>query len=187
MEIKAALVEDAAELLDIYAVYVKDTAISFEYDIPTVSEFAKRIETISSKYPYLKIVENGRILGYAYASAFKGRRAYDWSVESTIYIRKDLRNRGIGKILYAELERILSAMGILNMNACIAVPKGEDSHLTNDSVLFHEALGFKPVGIFHDSGYKFNTWYDMTWMEKMLGEHMTIQPEVKFDSWRDYL
>lgn len=187
MKIETVSVADAGELLEIYRPYVEKTAITFEYDVPSLDEFSERIRTISAKYPYLKAVKNGEIIGYAYASSFKSRRAYDWSVESTIYIREDYRGKGIGKILYGELERILASMGILNMNACIAVPKAEDEHLTTDSIFFHEKLGFKEVGIFHDSGYKFSTWYDMTWMEKMLGEHKKIQPEVEFGDWAKYL
>lgn len=187
MQIEIVNVKDAKELLDIYRPYVEETAITFEYDVPTCKEFEERIIKISEKYPYIKAVENGEIIGYAYASAFKTRRAYDWSVESTIYIRKDYRGKGVGKILYGELERILTKMGILNMNACIAVPKTEDEHLTADSIFFHEKLGFNKVGIFHDSGFKFNTWYDMTWMEKMLGEHKDTQAEVELGDWTKYV
>ncbi len=170
--IEKVMEEDAKELLDIYTPYVEDTAISFEYEVPSEEEFRKRIRSISVNYPYLKAVdETGRILGYAYASAFKARMAYDWSVETTIYIRKDVRRSGVGKVLYTELEEQLKKMGILNANACIAVTDKEDPYLTNDSVYFHEALGYHLVGTFHASGYKFDTWYDMVWMEKMLGEH----------------
>lgn len=178
--IEKATEKDGKELLAIYAPYVTDTAISFEYEVPSEEEFVKRIQHISQNYPYLKAVsETGEILGYAYASAFKARMAYDWSVETTIYIKKDVRRSGIGKILYEKLEEALKEMGILNANACIAVTSEEDPHLTNDSVYFHEALGYRMVGTFHDSGYKFDTWYDMVWMEKMLGEHVTPAKPVR--------
>ena len=84
MDICNVTAADAKELLAIYSVYVKDTAISFEYTVPTVEEFTERIKTISARYPYIKAVENGGILGYAYAGTFKDRAAYDWSVETTI-------------------------------------------------------------------------------------------------------
>jgi phosphinothricin acetyltransferase len=87
---------------------------------------------------------------------------------------------GVGKALYQALEEMLSRMGILNMNACIAVTAEEDPYLTNDSVYFHEKLGFKLVGTFHNSGYKYNTWYDMVWMEKMIGQHTSKQAPVSF-------
>ncbi len=183
MKIENVTIKDAAELLAIYTPYVTDTAITFEYDVPSLEEFESRIKTISSKFPYLKAVdENGTILGYAYASTFKGRAAYDWSVETTVYVREDKKRAGIGKALYAALEEALKNMGILNANACIAVLKDgqPDPHLTNDSLHFHEKLGYKLVGTFHDSGFKFGTWYDMIWMEKMLGEHTSSPAPVRF-------
>lgn len=172
MLIEEVTKEDAAELLDIYSVYVRDTAISFEYDIPTVEEFERRIEAILSCYPYIKAVdEDGKIFGYAYAAPFKNRKAYDWSVETTIYVRYDCRKRGIGRLLYTSLEQLLKQMGILNMNACIAYTNENDEYLTNGSKIFHESMGFQLVGTFHKCGYKFNKWYDMIWMEKLIGEH----------------
>lgn len=181
MKIENVKVEDAVELLKIYAPYVEETAISFEYEVPSPEEFSERIRNISSKYPYIKAVdEKGNILAYAYASAFKGRAAYDWSVETTIYVKKENRQVGIGRQLYRKLEKLLKEMGILNMNACIAMPKGADPHLTDASVRFHKKLGFQLVGTFHNSGYKFNTWYDMVWMEKMIGSHNENQKPVAF-------
>lgn len=181
MKIEMVSPTDASELLEIYAPYVKETAISFEYDVPSVEEFKDRIENISAKYPYIKALDDeNKIIGYAYAGSFKVRKAYDWSVETTVYVRKDCRRGGVGRKLYQVLEGMLKEMGILNMNACIAVPKTNDLHLTKDSLLFHEKMGFSIVGTFHNSGYKFHTWYDMVWMEKMIGEHVENQPAVKF-------
>jgi phosphinothricin acetyltransferase len=184
MRIETVSMKDAEELLEIYAYYVEKTAISFEYDVPSVEEFKNRIRNISKKYPYIKAVgDDGAIMGYAYANTFKDRPAYDWSVETTIYVRSDLRRMGVGKALYQVLEEMLSRRGILNMNACIAVTEKEDSHLTNDSVYFHEKLGFKLVGTFHNSGYKYNTWYDMVWMEKMIGRHTSKQAPISFGAY----
>lgn len=181
MRIEKVTTADAKELLAIYAPYVEETSISFEYEVPSLEEFTNRIINISSKYPYIKAVDdNGVILGYAYAGAFKMRAAYDWAVETTIYIKKDARKKGVGKFLYLALEEKLKEMGILNLNACIAYTQNEDEHLTNDSMYFHEKLGYKLVGTFHQCGYKFNRWYDMIWMEKLVGEHLENQPEVKF-------
>lgn len=184
MRIQPVKVEDAKELLSIYAPYVQNTAISFEYDVPSLDEFRDRIKRISSRYPYIKAMEDNAIMGYAYASAFKSRQAYDWSVEVTVYVRQTERRKGIGKSLYKALEEALAGMGILNMNACISVPKEADPHLTKDSMYFHDKMGFKPIGTFHDCGYKFGTWYDMIWMEKMIGEHTEKQPNVKFGEWK---
>lgn len=183
MEIVPVKIEDAEELLSIYAPYVRDTAISFEYEVPSLADFQDRIRSISSILPYIKAVEDSEILGYAYAGKFKNRKAYDWSVEVTVYVRKDCRRSGVGKLLYHALEDSLKRIGVLNMNACIALPKEDDEHLNNDSYYFHEKMGFHLVGTFHNCGYKFNTWYDMIWMEKFIGEHQKYQRNVRFGEW----
>lgn len=183
MTIERVTEQDAWELLEIYGPYVRDTAISFEYEVPTEEEFRQRIRSIRAKYPYIKAVEDGRILGYAYAGAFKQRSAYNWAVETTIYVKKDCRKMGVGRRLYEALEQSLKQMGICNLNACIACTETPDDHLTNDSMRFHEKLGYKPVGIFHQCGYKFDTWYDMIWMEKLVSPHEHNQPPVKFGNW----
>jgi len=203
--IRTATPDDAAALLRIYEYYVTDTAITFEYDVPSEEEFRGRIEKILKKYPYIVAVEKccdessghctgedgslsagdagkvtakgdtEKILGYAYAGVFKDREAYQYSVETTIYIDKDLRRGGIGRMLYEELENRLKAQGILNLNACIGYPEEEDEHLTFDSVKFHERLGYSMVGEFHKCGYKFGRWYNMVWMEKLIGEHVNAR------------
>ena len=183
MTIEKATVDDAEELLAIYAPYVRDTAVSFEYVVPSVEDFADRILQISAKYPYIKAVEDGKIIGYAYANTFKGRKAYDWSVETTVYVRKDAKRNGTGRRLYECLEQSLMKMGVLNMNACIASAKVEDEFLTNDSMYFHSRMGFTEVGRFHNSGYKFGRWYDMIWMEKLIGSHDAHPGEVRFGEW----
>ncbi len=184
IQILPVTVEDAKELLSIYAYYVKETAISFEYEVPTTEEFAERIRTISAKYPYLKAVQDGDIVGYAYANTFKGRAAYDWSVETTIYLRPNERRKGVGTALYQELESRLKRIGILNANACIAVPSGENSpYVSEESMHFHKAMGYSLVGRFHCSGSKFGQWFDMIWMEKMLGNHEENPVSVSFGKW----
>ena len=183
MTIEKVTIEDAEELLKIYAPYVKETAISFEYTVPTKEEFENRIVQISNKYPYIKAVEAGEIVGYAYANSFKERKAYDWSVETTVYVRNDCKRMGIGSTLYNQLEKSLKAMGFLNMNACIASPMKADEFLNDDSFHFHSAMGFSVVGRFHNSGYKFHQWFDMIWMEKMIGVHDEQPPVIQFGSW----
>lgn len=183
MNIERVGIEDAEELLAIYAPYVRDTAVSFEYDVPSPADFRERIQNISGLLPYIKAVREGEILGYAYAAKFKNRRAYDWSVEVTIYVKKEVRRLGAGRLLYDALENSLRQIGILNMNACIAVPGEEDEHLSMDSYNFHKKMGFSLVGTFHNSGYKFDTWYDMIWMEKIIGEHGRGQGNVRYGEW----
>lgn len=176
--VRVATEDDAQALLELYAPYVEQTAITFEYEVPTVEEFRERIKHTLERYPYLVAELDGVPVGYAYASTFKDRPAYDWSVETSIYVGMEYKRLGIGRRLYDELERLLKLQGILNVNACIAYPRKEDEHLTMDSVHFHERLSYRMVGCFHDSGYKFDQWYDMVWMEKMIGKHRSGQPVV---------
>lgn len=183
MIIRTAKATDAQALLNIYRPYVEKTAITFEYDAPSVEEFQERIQHILEKYPYIVAIQEEKIIGYAYASPFKERAAYDWSVEVSIYLDMKVRHQGLGKRLYQELEEILRQMHIINVNACIGCPIVEDETLTNNSIGFHEHMGYKIVGKFHKCGYKFNRWYDMVWMEKMLGKH-ALMPE-KIISFKD--
>ncbi len=178
VRLRPAVPEDAEALLAVYAPYVTDTAVSFETEVPSVEEFRNRIATISPFYPYIVAEMDERIVGYAYASAFKNRPAYDWDTENTIYISPDMRRQGIGRMLLEKLEEIMRAMNITNSNACIASVDVEDEYLTRDSIDFHSRMGYLPVGCFHKCGYKFNRWYDMVWMEKLIGEHREIQPPV---------
>lgn len=164
-------VADAEELLQIYAPYVTDTAITFDYEIPSIAAFSQRIQDTLRLYPYIAAVEGERIVGYASAAALKKRAAYDWAVETTVYVKRDCRGGGIGKKLYLVLEELLRRQHIINLYACIAYTSAADPHLDNTSMAFHEHLGYAKAAHFTKCGYKFGTWYDMIWMEKMLGEH----------------
>ena len=176
--IRSAAPEDAARLLEIYAHYVENTAVSFEWETPSVDEFRGRIENTLRRWPYLVIEADGAALGYAYAGPFKGRAAYDWSCEISIYLDAAARGRGLGRALYEALESALRAMGVLNAYACIAWPEPEDEYLTRASAGFHARMGFALAGRYHRCGRKFGRWYDMIWMEKLIGEHGPDQPPV---------
>ena len=178
--IRCALKEDMQELVNIYSYYVENTAITFEYEVPSVEEFTNRYQNVIKKYPYIVALINDKIVGYAYVSPFKSRAAYDWAVETSIYCHKDYQKQGVGKALYSALENILKEQGILNMNACISYPVQEDQYLTKNSVEYHQHLGYQLVGEFHQCGYKFNTWYNMVWMEKFIGEHQLNQTPIKY-------
>lgn len=191
--IRPAVVDDAEELLEIYRPYVERTAITFEYAVPAVEEFRGRIERTIRRYPYLVAMEGGaaaetrtpnpplfpgatkapksRILGYAYTGPFKEREAYDWAVETSIYVDMNHKKSGVGRALYEALEDVSRRQHIFNLNACIGVPVSADPHLTTNSMDFHAHMGYRLAGRFHRCGYKFGTWYDMVWMEKFLGEH----------------
>ena len=195
MNIKEAVIADAKAIRAIYAPYVELTAVTFEYNVPSEEEFCKRIETVKQKYPWIVAerlrvgdgtsgMADGKIVDYAYASAFKPRDAYQWAVETSIYVEGSMKRCGIGRQLHEVLEQRLKAQGILNMNACISFIETEDEYLTQDSVRFHEQLGYKKVAHFHLCGKKFfakqsgkaerGRWYDMIWMEKM-SHHPRVQ------------
>ena len=178
IKIRAASPEDAPALLRIYAPYVKNTAITYEYDVPSVDEFSKRIETTLKRFPYLVLERGGEIIGYAYAGPLHSRPAYDWSVETSLYLSEDVRGGGLGRLIHDALENVLREQGFLNMNACIAYPEKEDEYLTRNSAEFHAHLGYRMIGRFTKCSYKFRRWYGMVWMEKLIGEHLEDQPPV---------
>lgn len=165
MEIRLASIEDAAAIRAIYAPYIENTAISFEYEVPSLAEMEKRIATTLENYPYLVAVENDRIVGYAYASSFHTRAAYQHSAELSIYIDREHRQQGIGNQLYTKLIELLKKQNIYTVHACIAYADEKDDHLTNDSVAFHTKMGFELVGKHSRCGYKFGKWYSIVWMD----------------------
>lgn len=173
ISIRPARPEDAKELLAIYAPYVERTAVSFEYDVPPAEEFEGRIRETLRCYPYFAAEAGGEILGYAYAGPFQKRAAYAHSAETTVYLKEGARRRGLGRALYRALEQALFRQGILNLYACIAYTERADAYLTNDSILFHEHMGFHRAGHYRRCGYKFGNWYDMVCMEKHIGPHQT--------------
>lgn len=188
--VRAAVPGDAAALLAIYAPYVQKTAITYEYEVPTEAEFRARIErTLSAGFPYLVLERNGAPVGYAYVGRLRERAAYDWSVETSIYLAQGERGRGGGRALHDALEEALRAMGMLDMCACIAVPNGvDDEYLTRNSEQFHAHMGYRKAGEFVQCAQKFGRWYNMVWMEKSLGERMPNAPAPKrFDGVRGEL
>lgn len=178
IKFRNASLKDAKQILEIYKYYVEKTAITFEWNTPSLKEFKIRMKNTMKKYPYIVATQDEKILGYSYVSAFVGRKAYDWALETTIYLDANERHQGVGKKLYSVMEEICKRMNILNLNACIAFPKQDDEFLTKNSAQFHEHLAYKLVGEFHDCGFKFGRWYNMVWMEKMIGNHLKNPQKV---------
>ncbi|MDW8765862.1 N-acetyltransferase family protein [Streptococcus suis] len=161
INIRSAQIEDASDLVAIYAPYVETTAITFETEVPTVADFADRIKKTLEKFPYFVAEEEGRVVGYAYASTYYARAAYDWTVELSVYVSREARGKGIGSLLYDVLEEDLTARGFKNFLACIALPNPA-------SLALHEKRGYEQVAHFKKVGYKFDSWHDIVWLQKSL-------------------
>ena len=177
--IREVRLEDAARLVEIYQYYVTSTAITFEYTTPSIQEFQSRIQHTLEQYPYIVYEHEGVVLGYGYVGALKGRAAYDWSVETSIYVDRHAKKMGIGRKIYEALEELCAKMHITNMYACILAPRDDhDPYLNTNSMDFHEHMGYKEIARFHQCGYKFQRWYDMVWYEKIIGEHSVPMPAL---------
>ena len=171
MTIRDARLSDAEALSRLYAWYVRHTAVSFECEPPTPEAFRERMIQTMARYPWLVAEGEKGPLGYACAGALKGRAAYDWSCETTVYVAREARGRGLGRALYGALEAALQSMGVRNLYACIAYPDPEDEYLTLDSPRFHARMGYVEAGRFRRCANKFGRWYDVIWMEKFIGGH----------------
>lgn len=180
--IRKAFINDAVQIRDIYSYYCLYTAITFEYNVPSLKEMEKRIVQTLEKYPYIVAVSDNKIIGYAYAGMFKERDVYNWSVEASIYVNHKFRHNGVGKTLYQRLEALCLKIHIINMNACISSPIVPNQYLDNSSIDFHVSMGYKTVGEFHQIGYKFDQWYNMIWMEKFIADHNKPLPVRLFSS-----
>ncbi len=162
--IRCASTADAEGILAIYAPIVRDTAISFELEPPTLSEMRSRIETTVSRLPWLVYEVNGDLAGYAYASRHRERLGYQWSVDVSVYVAAGHRRQGIGRALYTPLLGILLDLGFYSALAGIALPNPA-------SVGLHEAMGFQPIGIYRRIGYKLGAWRDVGWWQCKLREY----------------
>ena len=173
MIVRDASVDDAAACAGIYAPYVRDTAISFEAEPPTADEMAARIRTAQEGHAWLVADDGEALLGYAYASSWKGRPAYRWSCEVTVYVAATAWRRGVGRILYEALFDRLLARGYRTLLAGVTLP--------NDaSVGLHRALGFEDVGTFRRIGWKLGEWRDVHYLVRTIGaEHDGPPPEPR--------
>ena len=156
---------DAADIAEIYRPFVESTPISFEIEPPDELEIRKRLEGILPAYPWLVCEQEGRVVGYAYASRHSARAAYQWSVDMSVYVNPDFQRRGIGRGLYVSLAGILKVQGFFNAYAGVALPNP-------GSVGLHESIGFQAIGVFRNVGYKMGAWHDVGWWE------LALQPTV---------
>jgi phosphinothricin acetyltransferase len=183
--IRSADQQDTEKMLEIYAPYILDSTVSFETEVPTLEEFGQRVLYYQEKLPWLVCEINDYLAGYAYATDHRQRKAYEVTKELSVYVHKDYRKLGIGTGLYIALIEILKAQGVSNVLAGITLPNTE-------SVRFHESIGFKPVGVYHNIGYKFGKYHDTGWWELLLGvknnnplEIIGINKVLNTKSWED--
>jgi phosphinothricin acetyltransferase len=162
---------DGAACAAIYAPFVTDSYVSFEERAPDGEEFARRIERISYSYPWLVAEEDGAVIGFAYAAAHRERAAYRWAADVAVYVDERARRRGIGRALYEALLALLAQQGVRTVCAGVALP--------NDaSVRLHEAVGFRPVGVYRRIGYKQGAWWDVGWWQLQLRDDDGAPPEL---------
>ena len=165
LSIRLATEGDAEQIAAIYAPNVTDTIISFESVPPTADEMRRRIAATLERYPWLVCGRQGRLLGYAYAGAHRSRAAYRWSVDVSVYVHEGARRKGVGRALYASLLAALKLQGFYNAYAGATLPNPP-------SVGLHEALGFRPVGVYRGVGYKLGAWHDVAWWQLPLRERV---------------
>jgi phosphinothricin acetyltransferase len=170
--IRLASEADATAVAAIYRPIVASTAISFEAEPPDEQEMRRRIAETLTSHPWLVFEIAGEAAGFAYASRHRQRAAYQWSVDTSAYVDERFRRRGVGRALYVSLFAILSAQGFVNAYAGIALPNAA-------SVALHEAVGFAPVGIFRNVGYKFGAWRDVGWWQRALNSHDASPARIK--------
>jgi L-amino acid N-acyltransferase YncA len=169
IEYRVATVADAAAVANVYAPYVRDTAITFETEVPDAGEIEERIQRIGAQYPWLVAVAGSDIAGYAYACENRSRAAYRWSVDAAVYLRADVRRTGIGRALYERLFALLRAQGFVNAFAGITLPNAA-------SIGLHHQLGFRMVGVHRAVGYKLGAWHDVGWWHLTMGRPLPSDP-----------
>lgn len=161
---------DVDEILNIYRPYIENSAITFEYTVPSAEEFKERINSISKDYPYIVCIHDDKVVGYAYAHRHMERAAYQWNAELSVYVDAEHQGHGLGETMYRILFDILKLQNIRNVYAGITLPNEK-------SLKMHKKLGFLSVGVYHNTGYKCGKWHDVEWLEKSITIH-DAQPDL---------
>jgi phosphinothricin acetyltransferase len=161
MHIRPFKVNDCEAILNIYSYYVEHTAVSFEYEVPKLSEFKNRLISISKNFPFLVCESDNELIGYAYANRFRERKAYDFIVESSVYVHDAAKQKGIGSQLYKSLFSELKKMKIKEVIGVVTLPN-------NESAKFHENQGFVNAGTIKRAGFKFEKWWDIRFYQKSI-------------------
>lgn len=161
--LRQARLDDAQAVLDIYAPYIRNTNITFEYEVPSLPEFRERMRKIMEGYPYLICEIDGIAAGYAYAHRYKERAAYQWDAELSVYLREGYGRRGIGRAFYTALMEILREQNVRNVYGIVTSPNPPSEAL-------HAAMGFRLFGLSQKTGYKQGKWIDVSEFERPIGE-----------------
>ncbi len=172
--IRLATLNDAEGVLSVYAPYIQQTAISFEYEVPTLDAYRERMRMIGEKYPFLVYEVEGKILGYAHARPQMDRAAYQWNAELSIYMAMGETHRGVGQLLFRALLELLTLQNVQNVYGGVTSPNPASEQL-------QLKLGFHQAAVWKQTGYKFEKWHDVIWFEKHLNVHQVPpQPFLPF-------
>jgi L-amino acid N-acyltransferase YncA len=171
MRIRLATTADGAGVTEVYAPFVRNTAITFEDIVPPADGMSQRIATTLPWHPWI-VADDETIVGYAYATRHRSRAAYKWSVETSIYLSPVAQDRGVGTRLYRALLTLLVAQGYCQAFAGMTLPNEASKRL-------HARLGFEPVGTFRNIGFKFGAWHDVAWWQRPLALHDRSPSEVR--------
>ena len=161
LRVRDARGDDAAEIAAFYAAVVRDTPISFELEAPDAVAIRQRVLDTLERRPGLVCERDGELVGYAYAAPHRERAAYQWCVETSVYIAQSARRQGVGSTLYRALLPLLARQGYVHAYAGITLPNSA-------SVGLHEALGFRPIGVYTAIGFKLGAWHDVGWWDLTL-------------------
>ena len=159
--IRQAATDDAAGIVEIYRPIVENTAVSFEVAVPSVADIASRIESILASHQWLVAEVEGDIAGYAYASPHRAREAYRYATEVSAYVHPDHQQRGLARDLYTALFEAVRELGYHGAYAAITLPN-------EASIALHQSCGFTEIGTFHEVGYKFDAWHDVSWWQRRI-------------------
>lgn len=190
--IRQATVDDVERLLEIYSPYVQDTALTFISTPPTKDEYLTKLRQIVPQFPFLCAIRDNKIVGFAYASSFRNHKAYSHIAEVKTYVCRESKRTGIGRSLHKVMERLLAKQEIYNIYVCIPHTEVRCQYLSHDTEDFHERLGYKRIAKLNSCGFKFNQWFDIVLMEKIISLHKNNAPEfIPFSklhlSYDDYL
>jgi phosphinothricin acetyltransferase len=161
VQVRDASAADAGACAAIYAPYVTGTAITFELEPPTAAEMAERIAKAVSTHAWLVLEADGQVVGYAYGGPMKPRPAYRWSCEVSVYVSPTHHRTGAGRRLYDALFDRLTARGYRTAVAGVTLPNPASEAL-------HKSLGFEPIGVCRNIGWKHDTWHDVAWSQRRL-------------------